>query len=78
MRRGDDNAIGKARGATAVIDNDRTGNDGGRRNAVILLNDGLDVVGGENLKRAVRWAAADKAWVSRPIWSGPSIWRLDR
>ena len=51
VRRGDDNAVGETPIAAAIVDEDRPGDDGRRRDPVIPLNDGFDVVGGKDFQR---------------------------
>ena len=52
VRRRDDDAVGETLIAAAIVDEDRPGDDGRRRDPVIPLNDGFDVVGGEDFQRA--------------------------
>jgi hypothetical protein len=66
VRRGDDNAIGKAFGASAVMDENRARNHRRRGEPVVALNNGLDAVCCQDLERgALR--RPESACVSLPI-----------
>ena len=51
VRRRDDDAVGETPIAAAVVDEDRPRDDRRRRDPVVPLNDGFDVVGGKHLQR---------------------------
>ena len=51
MRRGDDNAVGELLASPAIVDEDRVRDDRRRRHPVVLLDDGVHAVGGEDFER---------------------------
>ena len=51
VRRRDDDAVGEAVGAAVIVHQDRPRDDRSWRHAVVALNDGLDVVGCQDLQR---------------------------
>ena len=51
VRRRDDDAVGEALGATAVVDQNRARDHGRRRVSVVGLDDGVDTVRSEDLER---------------------------
>ena len=80
VRGSDDDAVGQAVGAAAIVDEDGMGDDGSGGETVMLLEDGLDAIGGEDFEGGVLGGAL-AAWVSLPMKTGPVIfwaWRYSQ
>ena len=76
VRGSDNDAVGKMVFAAAVVNQNRVRYDGGGRDSVVLLNDGFDVVGGQNLERGALRRAGQRvgvlAHVKRAVGSLPT------